>query len=300
MKFVSLKREKKVQGLLFILPGFIFHFILIVLPATSLIYYGFTNWSGINVPEFVGFANYYRAFFEDKDFFYALLNNLKWIVFFLTVPIITGFIIALGVIKMKRGQMIMRAMFFMPYVVGSVVVGRIFAYLYSPYIGIAAIFKKLGIESLANFAPLGNTNLALWAVAFADFWHWWGFVMILFIAALHQVDDTLYEAASIEGANAFQKLFYITLPSIMPTLVTIFMITIIGSFLTFDYVWVMTKGGPGGTTEIAASWIYKKAFNAYEAGYSSSLSLIIVSICILVYFIFQMIQSRLRKRGSEI
>lgn len=295
----SLSQKQRFYGLMFVTPAFIFHLAMVTVPASLLIYYSCTNWNGVNIPDFVGFENYINAF-TDKSFLQALLNNLKWILFFLIVPVIMGLFVALALINIKKGQMVFRSLFFMPYVISPLVAGSIFSYLYSPYIGLSSVFKLLGISSLAHFAPLGSEGQALYAVAFADHWHWWGFVMTLFLAALHQVDTDLYEAADIEGASPFRKFFAITLPTIIPTFVTLYMFTIIASFLTFDYVYVMTKGGPAGATEIAATWIYKRSFVAYDAGYGSALSMIVCVICILVYFGFQILQTRLRKREVEI
>ena len=296
----TLEQKQRSLGVIFVLPAFLFHLFLVTIPATSLIYYSMTDWNGFNVPEFVGINNFIRAFFNDSNYKDALRNNLVWILFFLTIPVVIGLLIALMLIRMKRSQMPFRSLFFMPYVIAPVVVGAVFSYFYSPYIGLSSIFKMLGIESLKNFAPLGSENQALFAVAFADHWHWWGFVMTLFLSALHQVNTDLYEAADIEGANTFQKFLSITFPSIIPTVVTLYMFIIIASFLTFDYVYVMTKGGPAGATEISATWIFKRTFVANEAGYGSALSLIVCGICIIVYFGFQFLQSFLNKKEIEI
>ncbi len=287
--------KRKIAGTLFVLPAFLVHFLVVTLPGLTLFYYGSTKWNGLGRPEFTGLSNFFRML-TDNDFYLALLNNIIWTLFFFIVPIAFGLAVALAVINLRRSQMLFRSIFFLPYVMSAVVVGRIFSILYSPYIGITSIFKNIGWEGLGNLSLLTNIRTAPLAVAYADHWHWWGFVMVLFLAALHQVNTDLYEVADIEGANAIQKFWYVTLPSIVPTLVTIYMITLIGSFVTFDYVYVMTKGGPAGITEIASTWIYKKSFWDYNAGYASFLSLMICFLCIGFYFIFRIIQ----KRGLEV
>lgn len=294
----TLSHRNRALGVVFTLPAMLFHMIIVTIPASTLLYYSLTDWNGIGAPEWIGIDNFIRAFTSDQGFHNALINNLLWILFFLTVPIIMGLVIAMMIIRMKKSQMLLRSLFFMPYVIAPVVVGAIFSYFYSPYIGISSILKHLGFS--ITFAPLGSESQALFAVAFADHWHWWGFVMTLFLAALHQVDTDLYEAADIEGAGLIQKFRAITFPTIIPTFVTLYMFIIIASFLTFDYVYVMTKGGPAGATEIAATWIYKRTFVANEAGYGSAMSLLVCVICIAVYLAFQFLQTQLRKKEIEI
>jgi raffinose/stachyose/melibiose transport system permease protein len=237
--------------------------------------------------------------FSDYDFKKALLNNVVWMSLFLFIPLVLGLGFALVTIRLGSIQMIFRTMFFMPYVVGSVIAGRIFSAFYSPYSGIGALLASRGVKFLKGFAPLGNRNIALFAVAFVDNWHWWGFVLVLMMSALHQVDHNLHEAAIIEGANPVQIFFKVTLPQIMASIVAYFIFTIVASFKTFDYVWVMTGGGPGGATELAATWIYKRTFLTYEAGYGSAMSLAICIGCLFVYTLRGFIQKRLRRDALE-
>ena len=288
------------QGTLFALHAFILHMLIVTVPGLSLLYYSFTDWNGLMVTRMVGLENFKRAMTSDPDFMMAMMNTLKWTGFFLIVPVVIGLVVALGIVKMRKSQMLLRALLFLPYVISPIVVGRIFSAMYSPYAGIGALFEALGLNALKNYAPLGDMNLALYFVAMADCWHWWGFVMVLFLSALHQVNPDLYEQADIEGASPIRKLWHVTIPSILPTIVTLYMIIIIGSFLTFDYVFVMTNEAPAGHTEILSTWIYKRTFVGYEAGYGCSLSLIVCSVCVVVYIAFQKLQKLLARKGIEI
>ena len=188
--------------------------------------------------------------------------------------------------------MLYRTLFFLPYVVAPAVAGKIFSAYYNPINGISQIFRQLGWESLANIDFLGNPKIALYAVAVVDNWHWWGFVMVLLLSALHQVDPALYEAAKVEGANKWQEFRYITIPGIRPTLFFIVMMTIIWSFLQFDYIWVMTMGGPAQSTEILSTWMYKNAFVNYRAGYANAICVIQSFICVFTYFALRFMQKR--------
>ena len=192
--------------------------------------------------------------------------------------------------------MIFRTLCFLPYVISATVSGKIFSIFYSPYSGLGSIFEKLGIKALAGFAPLGNEKQALYAAAFVDNWHWWGFVMVLFLGALQQVDPALYEAAKVDGANRFQELLHVSIPGIRQTIAFVLIMTIIWSFLTFDYVYIMTNGGPANSTEIMSTYIYKNAFVKYRAGYANALCVIQTGVCILLYFLQRYIS---KKGGME-
>jgi raffinose/stachyose/melibiose transport system permease protein len=131
-------------------------------------------------------------------------------------------------------------------------------------------------------------------VAFVDNWHWWGFVMVMFLAALQQIDPSLYESARIDGANTFQEVLYVSIPGIRQTIAFMLIMTVMWSFLTFDYVYVMTYGGPANATEILATWIYKNAFVKYSAGYANALCVIQSGICLIFYFL----QKYISKKGG--
>lgn len=289
--------RRKMKGTVFVLPAFLIHVVIVLVPAVAMIYYSFTNWNGLKSPEFVGLKNY-AAMLSDSSFFHAVKNNLTWMAMFLVIPLAIGLTLAVVLSNIRRGQMLLRTIYFLPYVVGAAIAGKIFATFYSPYSGIASLFKSMGIESLSNFAPLGNSKLALYAVAFVDNWHWWGFVLVLMFSALHQVDRSLLEAATVEGAGALRKFFSVTIPQIRPTILSYFTFIIIASFTTFDYVWIMTQGGPANATELASTWIYRKSFISYEVGYGSALCTTICVGCLAIYLLVALVQ-KLRGRNEE-
>jgi raffinose/stachyose/melibiose transport system permease protein len=290
--------KRRLVGTVFTVPAFILHLLIVTIPSLSMIYLAMTKWNGLGIPDFVGIANFIRML-SDYDFKKALVNNVIWMSLFLVIPLILGLGLALIFTRMGSIQMFFRTVCFLPYVVGSVVAGRVFSAFYSPYSGIGAMFSSIGINFMKGFAPLGNRHIALYAVAFVDNWHWWGFVLVLMMSALHQVDYNLNEAALIEGANSVQIFFKVTLPQIKASIFSYFVFIIVASFKTYDYVWVMTNGGPGGATELAATWIYKRTFITYEAGYGSALSLTICIGCLVVYVIQGVIRKELRRDLPE-
>ncbi len=291
------RRRNSLKAAVFVMPAFLIHVIVVLVPAIAMVYYSFTDWNGLKPANFIGLANYAQML-KDTSFFHAIQNNLIWMAMFLVIPLAIGLTLAVILTNIRTGQMLLRTIYFLPYVVGAAIAGKIFATFYSPYSGLASMFKAWGIDSLSNFAPLGNGKIALYAVAFVDNWHWWGFVLVLMFSALHQVDRSLLEAATVEGAGPIRKFFSVTIPQIKPTIMSYFTFIIIASFTTFDYVWIMTQGGPANATELASTWIYRKSFISYEVGYGSALCTSICGACLIVYAVIMVIQRARRRREA--
>lgn len=277
---------------LFILPAFIFHVSLVTGPAISTLVMSLFDWNGMGGATYIGLDNFIEIFTEDDVVGRAVTNNLKWLAIFITVPIILGFVVAILISNIRWGQMLFRSIFFVPYVISAAVAGKIWTAYMNPYYGLNIVFGELGWEKLASMQWLGNPDISLYSVAFVDNWHWWGFVMVLFLGALQQVDKNLYEAAKIDGANRLQEIIHVSIPGIRQTIAFIMIMTIMWSFLTFDYVYIMTNGGPANTTEIMSTWIYKNAFTKYRAGYANALCVIQSGICIILYFVQKYISNK--------
>jgi raffinose/stachyose/melibiose transport system permease protein len=243
-------------------------------PGIMSLVYSFTNWTGIGPAEFVGLENYARLF-TDAKFLQALVNNLWWTIFFLIVPIGIALAGAFLLSRTTRGQMAFRVIFFIPYTMATIVVATIWESIYSPVYGITQL---LGLD--VNI--LGDTSTALPGVAVANTWQWWGYLMVVFIAAMASVNPSLYEAAKLDGASGFQQFLHITVPGIRPTLVFMGLMTVIWSFLVFDYIYIMTGGGPAGSTEVVGTLLYTTAFSTYEAGYASAMGIVLALISTVV------------------
>lgn len=289
------KRRQRLGVYLFVLPAFLLHFIFVLAPSVSTVYFSFFNWNGIGKATFIGLSNY-KEMFADSEFTKALSNNLKWIAIFITIPVFLGLLTAYWVSKMKRTQILVRTIYFLPYVIASSTAGRIWCSYFNSYFGFNNVFKALGWAKLGKTLWLGNKAIALYSVAFVDLWHFWGFVMVMFLGALQQVDPALYESALVEGANRRQLFTKITIPCIMPTLVFVVITIIMWSFLTFDYIWVMTGGGPGNASDVLSTLIYRNAYSRYRTGYASTICVVQSFLSILTYIIMQVV----KKRGVEV
>ena len=283
------KRANKIAYFI-VLPIFLYHFLLVIVPSLNTVYSSFTEWSGIGKKRFIGLENYVQLF-HDVEFYQALFNNLKWMMVFLTIPIILGFVIGYFLSKIKKGQIVYRTIYFLPYVISAAIAGKIFATFYNPYFGINVIFEKLHLDFIARdwLAPKN----ALLSVAMVDNWHWWGFVLVIFMSGLQQIDPSLYEVADVEGASTLEKMRYVTIPGIKNTIIFIISSTMVWSIGTFEYVWVMTKGGAG--SELLSTMLYKNSLFKYQAGYASSIAVVQAILSFAILGVFALI----RKRGED-
>lgn len=280
---------------LFIAPILLLHLIVVIGPSVAAVYYSMTSWSGIGAAEWVGLENYRALFFEDESFRNALGNNLVWLAFFMTVPFIIALVTAGLLAQVRKGGMFFRTVLFIPYILPSVISAAIWRNLLSPRAGLGAQLAKWGIGGL-DIAYLGRPETALFSIAFVDNWHFWGFLMVLFLAAMQNISPDLYDAAKIDGANRWGEFRHVTIPGIRPTLVFMLMMVGIWSFLAFEYIWILTQGGPAGASEVLAVLVYKQAFNRFEAGYAAAIGLTMSFFAGLVIGIFVF----LRRRGWEI
>jgi len=286
-------KKRNIMAWLMILPALILNIFVMGGPILGTLGISLTNWDGIRPPKFIGLANF-RKLLGDSGFFWAVLNNVRWTIFFVTVPIIFALIMAAVLSKVKRGQMVYRVLFFLPYIVMSVVVAKMWSLIFNPFSGIATVLAKFGIERTPLF--LGNPDIALYSVAFVDASRYWIFLMIMFLTAFFQLDKSLEEAAKIDGANRVQNFLYVLVPQIRPTLVTIISLTFIWSFTAFDFVFLMTGGGPGNATELVSTYMYRLAMSSQQPGYASAIALVMV----LFSAAYLTLMTLLRKRGWEI
>lgn len=280
---------------LFILPILVIHIFVVALPALSGVYYSLTEWSGIGEAKFIGLENFRRLFFEDEGFRRALGNNVVWMLFFLTVPFVLALLASSLLARVRSGGMAYRTLLFIPYLLPSVVTAMIWRNLMNPRMGVGAQLAQLGIPGL-DVALLGRSDTALLSIAFIDNWHFWGFLMVLFLTAMQAIPMELYEAAKIDGAGRWQEFWHITLPGIRPVVLFMMMMTAIWSFLVFEYIWILTQGGPAGASEVLGTLVYKNAFNRFQAGYGAAQGVTISMFAgmIVLSFVY------LRRRGWEI
>jgi raffinose/stachyose/melibiose transport system permease protein len=287
--------RRTVIGFAFMTPLMAVNLLVIAVPGTLSVWYSFTDWSGLGPARFIGLDNY-RRLLSDPEFHTALLHNVLWTVFFLTVPMAMGLFGAFLLSRVHRFQVLFRIVYFIPYVVATVVSGAIWQSLLSPDQGISGGLAKMGVNWLQGVNFLGDRHLALGTVAFVNTWQWWGFLVVVFLSSMQAVNPALYEAARLDGATAWQEFWHITLPGIRPTLMFLGLMTVIWSFLIFDYIYILTQGGPAGSTDVLGTLLYRDAFSNQEAGYAASIGVVmaLISVVAVSGFLY------LRRRGWDI
>ena len=274
---------------LFAIPTLIINVSIILLPALLTVVLAFYRWDGISNPTFIGFENFEKLW-GDRIFWKALKNNIIWTALFLTFPIAIGLIAASLLMLVRRGRTFFQVVYFLPMIIATVITARIWqGMIYNPQSGIVAMLNRYGYDVRD---PLSQTSTALYGVAVADLWHWWGFMAVIFFAAMRQVSQEQIESARIEGANYFQLMRWVMIPAIMPTIALMMVMTVIWSFLVFDFIFIMTQGGPVFTSEVLSTMAYRKAFYELGVGYAAATALVISLFGLTAAFFYIRLQNR--------
>jgi len=257
---------------LYLIPTLLINVVIIFIPAVLTIALAFYRWDGIGMPVFVGLANF-RSLLADRVFWLALGNNVIWTAIFLTVPIAMGLLAATMMLVARRGSAFFQVIYFLPMVIATAITARVWqGMIYSPLTGIAGLVTRAGFP-VPN--PLTQPSTALYGIAVVDLWHWWGFLCVIFFAALRQVPQEQIEAARIEGASFWQMLRYVLLPGIKPTITLMMIMTVIWSFLVFDFVYILTQGGPAFSSEVLSTLAYRSAFYDLAVGKAAAVAVVI-------------------------
>ncbi|MEQ7009791.1 sugar ABC transporter permease [Actinopolymorpha sp. B17G11] len=287
----TLHRSRTRFGLVLLVPFAVLNAAVIVVPSLATVFYSFTDWTGVGPASWVGLDNYVRLAGEG-DFYSALSHNLIWTGIHLTVPIGLALLGAAILARIRRAQVLLRLLYFLPYTVASVVTASVWQDLLDPERGVSRLSSFLGIDLPDDLVLLGNQATALPTIAMINVWALWGFLLVIFLSAMQGVDDRLYEAARIDGANVLQEFWHVTVPGILPTLVFVVLISIMWSLLAFDYVWIITQGGPAGATELVSTLLYREAFQRFDVGYAASLGLSLTFISGLIIAGFLLLQKK--------
>ena len=278
------------QGWSFILPNFIGFSILTLVPIISLFVYAFTNWNVFGQASFIGLENFIRLM-GDSSFHIAVTNTLYYAVFQIPLTLAVSLGLALLLNGGLRGRAFFRTAAFFPYITSIVAIAVVWNTLFSPDFGpINQFLRAIGIAN-----PPGWTASADWsmpAVIIVGVWREMGYYMLLLLAGLQTVPASLYEAAKMDGANAWQRFRFVTIPMLRPTLFFVIVMMTIGAFKIFDLILVMTEGGPGQSTLVLSQFIYQKGFVENQFGYASAAAIVLFFMCITVTVIQYVINHR--------
>jgi len=273
---------------LFIAPAVIAIFIFFFIPVISAFLMSFTDFdiyafSSFDTVRFIGFKNYLRLI-EDPLFWLSLKNTCYYVILAtpLSIAVSLGAALLLNS-KLVKFKGIFRLSYFIPYITTLVAVAIVWRFIYHPKFGILNYF--LGLIGINPVDWLGDPNWAMPAIVLMSVWKSFGYSMIIFIAGLQNIPEDLYEAASIEGANEWQKFKSITIPMLTPTTLFISIITIVGFFQLFAEPYIMTQGGPLNKTLTIVGYMYQEGFRWWNMGYAAALSFVLFFIILIVTII---------------
>jgi multiple sugar transport system permease protein len=285
----TLSHKRNWSAYLFLAPSYIPLIAFLVIPMVAAVLLSFTEWDLLTSPEWIGFANF-TELFRDKSFYSSLGNTLYFIAGYLPIVYILGLAAALALNSKFKGSGWIRAAYFLPVITSWVVVALLWKWILNPQGGLVN-------SALASFGITGpgwwtSTTWAMPSVILASAWKDLGYVMLILLAGLQAIPPEYKEAAAIDGASQWQILRKITMPLLTPSTFFVLVISLINNFQVFDQFWIMTEGGPEGSTTVILHNIVSNSFNYGRMGYASAMSMALFAIILII----TLVQLRLQKR----
>jgi multiple sugar transport system permease protein len=271
------KLSEAIDGYLFISPWLIIFTIFSVISLGYAFYLSFTSYNLLKPPQFLGLDGYQRVLEDELFLTKALPNTFKYVLIVVPIQTILSLVLAFAMDQKLRYRRFFRTIFYLPSVTSSVVISLIFIWLFAPQ----GIFNQItGLTR--NW--LDDPATAFYVIMGLNIFTTSGTLMLIFLAGLQDISATIYEASDIDGANAIQRFFYITIPMLRPVIFFVVTVGIIGCFQVFDQIFVMTSGGPLDSTTTITYLIYKWAFRdtTIKMGQASALAVVLTFIILLV------------------
>ncbi|GAB3804232.1 sugar ABC transporter permease [Humibacter antri] len=297
----SRRRRNATIGYAFISPA-IFGLILFVgYPMVTSLYHSFTEWNGLTPARWVGFDNYVELFTKDPTFWPSLGVTLLWVAVSVPVTMAAGLALAVLVDRSMRGVKLFRTLFYLPVVLPAVAVLTLWKYIYDPTYGLAN--EVLRALHLPTSLWLGDSHVALAAILIVNVWGVGG-TMLIFLAGLQAVPTELTEAAKVDGAGAIRRFFRITIPMIGPILMLQLALQLNAAFQTFNQVAILTKGGPGTSTNLLMYKIYTDGFADFitspQLGYATAeVWVLFVIVMIVTVVMLRLTRGRFSAGGDQ-
>ncbi len=291
MDATVLERRDRRFGLKLALPSLVALFLVIVFPILSAGYTSLYDYTLISpgYDFFVGLENYGKAL-ADPEFRHSMALTSFFVLAVVLLEFTLGFLVALMLNQVKHGKPIYYAILLCPLLMNPVIVGLIWRMFLHPTLGIVNYLLSLvGIDAV-NW--LGDTKVALWTIVMVDIWHQVSFMIVLLLAGLSALPREPYEAARVDGASSLQSFIHITLPLMRPVIMVTLLIRLIFAVKTYDLVYIMTRGGPGVSTDLVSYFIYRTAFVSLNIGEASAMSLILLAvILVLTTYLYRYMRS---------
>jgi multiple sugar transport system permease protein len=291
MKFSG---EQRRTAFLLISPAVIVLLAINVFPIVYAVYISFHHWTLARPqpPRFAGWFNYKEALTDDR-FINAIWVSLSFVTFAVAVEFILGFLLAFVFHARLRGLATLRKISMLPVMVMPLVVGLVWFYMFNENFGVVNWLVTLFGSPRVPF--LTHDTLALWSLVIADVWQWTPFVMLVLFAALQSLPEYVYEAARMDGLSGWQIFWRVTLPLLRPAIWVVLILRVVDAFRMVELVFMMTKGGPAGYTEVLPWYLYTTGFLSLDLGYAAAMAVLML---ILVTIVSQLFVRRLAYRET--
>lgn len=281
----KLSNNNAFMGIIFVLPALIGMFVFIIIPVFFSFGLSFVKWDLLNAPQFVGLENYWKLLIQSlfwKILWNTIVYSLSTSIFGVIIPLLLACILNSKI----RGSEFFKTAYFLPFITPMIVIAIVWQWIFDPNIGILNYFLKLHINWLYD------THFAMPALIIVSVWKLIGYNMVIFLSGLTTINQSLYEAAKIDGASFFKTFRYVTVPLLSPTIFFVVLITCISSFQVFDLIYMMTQGGPLDSTNVLVYSVYKNAFEYFQIGKASAIAYVLFAIILVL----TSIQWKLRKK----
>lgn len=290
---MNINKRENVAAYSFLAPSLILLGLFLIIPAVLAIYYAFTDYYLLTPDrrQFVGLANFIEIF-KDPIFKQSLKNILIFVTCVIPIQVGSALGLALLINKQRKGNIFFKVAFFSPVVLSLVVISVLWLYLLNPSEGLVNnVLVNIGL----NPQPfLSSPNQAIYTIVFVSAWQGAGYQMLIFLAGLQNIPNTVYEAADIDGVNKWQRFIHITMPLLKPTSILIMITTLIAAFKLIIQPMVMTQGGPMNSTITPVYYIYQTGFSDRMIGYASAMTVIFG----ILIGIVTLIQSKVTKEDD--
>ncbi|MCX2695687.1 MULTISPECIES: carbohydrate ABC transporter permease [Ochrobactrum] len=283
MSLKAITQTPRIQASILLIPALAIYGIFALYPMLDVIVMSFQKWNGLD-PErrFVGLSNYSAIFTNDPVFWVAFKNTIIWTLLSLAIPPFIGLLLALSLNQKIFGRNSLRAIFYLPVIIAPIAVATMWKWMYDPFFGLFnQLLTNWGLQSWIQ-DWLGNKSIALYSVFVAYIWQTVGFSMVLFLAGLQNVSQTLVEAARIDGAGRWAIFKHVTLPALRPTMTVVLVLSIISSLKAFDIVYGLTGGGPAQGTQMLALWAFTQAMQIFDFGRGAAISVVLLLITMAI------------------
>lgn len=279
--------DKKIYPSYFILIPLVLYVVFFIIPSTMGLALSFTNWNAVNDKiRFIGLSHF-KEIFTNPRYILVIKNTIIFALLTTLLKNIIGLGMALILNKGFKTRNILRTIFFFPVMLSPLILGLVFKSIFNPDFGVINEFLQIINLGMLQKDWLGNIGTALFAVISVEVWRLVGQNMVIYIAGLQAIPEDFLEAADIDGANGFQKLVYITIPQLLPSITINLVLNLIAGLKVFDLVFVLTNGGPARTTEVLNTVIYKE-FSSGRYGFSTALGLIMfVFTCVVAFSVLK-------------